>query len=197
VPAALDAVEEFKREVRAKHAKEVRESATQSAADGMHAGTGTATGTGAGSPDAVAVDAQKKPQKVVIPKAVRREARRNREAYLEDMMTHGYLLPYWVPLLSRFMCPRMGSSEYAGDAERERSQYQPFRDDCFHSRNKSKFSCIHAFMHSCKYNWFEVLLMQVDRAGRCDVYGSIVNDDFPSEFRSFITYTDYRHEAWP
>jgi len=60
-----------------------------------------------------------------------------RKAWVEDMLRHGFLLPYFVPLISRFSCPRVASRVWTGTSTGELNHYAPYRADCFNSPNKA------------------------------------------------------------
>jgi hypothetical protein len=60
-----------------------------------------------------------------------------RKAWVEDMLRHGFLLPYFIPLISRFSCPRVASRVWTGTSTGELNHYAPYRADCFNSPNRA------------------------------------------------------------
>ena len=56
----------------------------------------------------------------------------------EDMMTYGFLLPNWVPVLTRYMCRKAGVSQKS--AMQTMDAYEPFRTDCFGRGGKHRHS---------------------------------------------------------
>jgi len=63
-----------------------------------------------------------------------------RTAWVADMLRHGYLLPYFTPLLSRFICPRtasQGAYHQSGGSVKELGKYRPFDPQCFNKPNRN------------------------------------------------------------
>ena len=56
----------------------------------------------------------------------------------EDMMTYGYLLPNWVPLLTRYMCRKAGTTQ--NDPMKTMEEYKPFDKECFGRKGGHKHS---------------------------------------------------------
>ena len=53
----------------------------------------------------------------------------------QEMMKYGYLLPNFVPLLTRFMCKKAGTSTHETLATMHK--YKPYSKECFGKRNSS------------------------------------------------------------
>ena len=56
----------------------------------------------------------------------------------DDMMTYGYLLPNWVPLLTRYMCRKAGTTQ--NDPMKTMEEYKPFDKECFGRKGGHKHS---------------------------------------------------------
>jgi hypothetical protein len=52
-----------------------------------------------------------------------------------DMMKYGYLLPYWIPLLSRHSC-LIGSDTGSNSTLKALEEYRPFKDSCIEKNAK-------------------------------------------------------------
>lgn len=52
-----------------------------------------------------------------------------RSLIFDDMILYGYLLPSWIPLLSRFQCRRAGADQYSGTT-RALDRYHPYHKEC-------------------------------------------------------------------
>lgn len=50
-----------------------------------------------------------------------------RSAWVGEMLQHGFLLPYFTPLLSRFICQDTASREFHGKSLEELVAYQPYK----------------------------------------------------------------------
>jgi hypothetical protein len=59
----------------------------------------------------------------------------NRTELIEDMNEYGYLLPYFTPLLTRYICPKMTTTKYASDFKTELHNYKPYDSTCFLKSN--------------------------------------------------------------
>jgi hypothetical protein len=60
-----------------------------------------------------------------------------REGMYADMIQYGYLLPSWVPLLSRYQCRKAGAAGWES-AMTSVHGYRPFDKDCFGRTGNSK-----------------------------------------------------------
>jgi len=58
----------------------------------------------------------------------------NRTELIEDMLEYGYLLPYFVPLLTRYICPKMTTNNYASNFQSEINNYRPYQSTCFNKK---------------------------------------------------------------
>jgi len=47
----------------------------------------------------------------------------------QDMIKYGYLLPNWIPLLTRFICPQEATTWSSTSVSLD--LYQPYKKDCF------------------------------------------------------------------
>ena len=70
----------------------------------------------------------------------------------EDMMTYGYLLPNWVPLLTRYMCRKAGATQ--NDPMKTMQEYRPFDKDCFGKKGGHKHSLEWKWWHTPS-NWLQ------------------------------------------
>ena len=52
-----------------------------------------------------------------------------KEEIFKDMMQYGFLLPHWVPLLTRYMCRRAGAD--GGPTMAAIHKYHPYDSNCF------------------------------------------------------------------
>lgn len=58
----------------------------------------------------------------------------NRTELIEDMLDYGYLLPYFVPLLTRYICPKMTANNYVSNFQSEINNYRPYQSICFNKK---------------------------------------------------------------
>jgi hypothetical protein len=58
----------------------------------------------------------------------------NRTELIDDMLEYGYLLPYFVPLLTRYICPKMTANNYVSNFESEINNYRPYQNTCFNKK---------------------------------------------------------------
>ena len=61
-----------------------------------------------------------------------------RSAWVGDMISHGFLLPYFTPLLTRFMCPRTASQSFHGQSLKELGNYRPYNPQCLAAPNSER-----------------------------------------------------------
>ena len=50
----------------------------------------------------------------------------NRNEIVADMIEYGYLLPWFIPLLTRFICPKTTTTKYQSDFMTEANNYRPY-----------------------------------------------------------------------
>ena len=55
----------------------------------------------------------------------------NRKEIVEDMIEYGYLLPFFIPLLSRYICAKTTTTNYASNFISEANNYRPYSSKCF------------------------------------------------------------------
>ena len=55
----------------------------------------------------------------------------NRTEIIEDMIEYGYLLPFFIPLLSRYICKKSTTTNYASNFVTEFNKYAPYSSTCF------------------------------------------------------------------
>lgn len=53
-----------------------------------------------------------------------------RKDWVEDMLEYGFLLPYFVPLLSRYVCPGTGVTDFHTSMKDELTRYAPYAKVC-------------------------------------------------------------------
>ena len=62
----------------------------------------------------------------------------NRTELIQDMLEYGYLLPYFVPLLTRYICPLMTANNYVSNFQSEINNYRPYQNICFNKKVSTK-----------------------------------------------------------
>lgn len=60
-----------------------------------------------------------------------------RKLIFDDMSTYGYLLPHWIPLLSRFQCRKSGADGSASTTI-ALHRYHPYHGDCISKWSNSQ-----------------------------------------------------------
>ena len=58
----------------------------------------------------------------------------NRTELIEDMLEYVFLLPYFVPLLTRYICPKMTANNYVSNFQAEINNYRPYQSICFNKK---------------------------------------------------------------